>query len=54
MKWRDFYEFEKHIQEDGRKRIEHALRMLGYEVDQALIDQRTFKSKEGLRMKQEE
>ena len=54
MRWRELYELEKQIQEDGRKRIEQAREMLEYEVDQALIDQRTLKLKEDLRMKQEE
>ena len=54
MRWRELYELEKQIQEEGKKRIEQAREMLEYEVDQALIDQRTLKLKEDLRMKQEE
>jgi proline- and glutamine-rich splicing factor len=54
MRWRELFELEKQIQADGKARIEHAREMLEYEVDQALIDQRTLKLKEDLRMKQEE
>jgi RNA recognition motif-containing protein len=54
IKWRDLYEFEKQINEEGKKRIEQARELLEYEIEQRLIDHKTQKIKEDLRAKQEE
>lgn len=54
LKWRELYELEKQIQEEGRKRIEQAREILEFEIEQRLIDNKTQKLKEDLRMKQEE
>lgn len=54
LKWRELYELEKQIQEEGRKRVEQAREMLEFEIEQRLIDFKTQKIKEDLRMKQEE
>ena len=53
-KWRDFYELEKQIMEDAKKRIEQARELLEYEIEQAMIDYKTMQLKEDLRAKQEE
>lgn len=54
MKWRELYELEKQIQEEGKKKIEQAREMLEYEIEQRQIDARTQMIKEDLRRKQEE
>ena len=54
LKWRELYELEKHIQEEGKKRVDQAREMLEFEIEQALIDNKTMQLKEDLRMKQEE
>jgi len=54
LKWRELYELEKKIIEEGKKQIDQAREMLEYEIEQALIDHKTMKLKEDLRAKQEE
>ena len=54
LKWRELYELEKQVIEEGKKRIDQAREMLEYEIEQALIDHKTMKLKEDLRAKQEE
>lgn len=54
LKWRELYELEKQIQEEGRKRVEQAREMLEYELEQRMIDHKTQKIKEDLQKKQEE
>ena len=54
MRWRELYELEKKIQEEGKQQLDHAREMLEYEIDQALIDHKAMKIKEDLRIKQEE
>lgn len=53
-KWRELYELEKQIMEEGKRRIEQAKEVLEFEIEQALIDNKTMQLKEDLRMKQEE
>jgi proline- and glutamine-rich splicing factor len=54
LKWRELYELEKQVIDEGKKRIDQAREMLEYEIEQALIDHKTMKLKEDLRAKQEE
>ena len=54
LRWRELFDLEKQISEEGKKRVDQAREMLEYEVEQALMDQRTIKLKEDLRAKQEE
>jgi len=54
MKWRELYELEKQIVEEGRRRVEQARDMLEFEIEQALIENKTLQLKEDLRLKQEE
>jgi proline- and glutamine-rich splicing factor len=54
VKWRELYELEKQINEEGKRRIEQAKEMLEFEIEQALIENKTMQLKEDLRMKQEE
>jgi hypothetical protein len=54
LRWRELYDLEKQIQEEGKKKIEQAREMLEFEIEQALIDHQTMKLKEDLRAKQEE
>lgn len=54
MKWRELYELEKQITEEGKRRIDQAREMLEFEIEQALIENKTMQLKEDLRMKQEE
>jgi hypothetical protein len=54
LRWRELFDLEKQISEEGKKRVDQAREMLEYEVEQALMDQRTLKLKEDLRAKQEE
>ena len=54
LKWRELYELEKQVAEEGKRRVEQAREMLEFEIEQALIDNKTMQLKEDLRMKQEE
>lgn len=53
-KWREFYELEKQILEEAKKRVEASREMLEYEIEQSMIDHKTMQLKEDLRAKQEE
>ena len=53
-KWREFYELEKQIQEEAKRKVEQAREMLEYEIEQSMIDHKTMQLKEDLRAKQEE
>ena len=54
IKWRELFDLEKQILEEGKKRIDQAREMLEYEIEQAMIDHKSMKLKEELRAKQEE
>lgn len=54
LKWRDLYELEKQIKEDGLKKIQEAREQLEHEIEFRLIDYKEQKIKEDLRAKQEE
>jgi non-POU domain-containing octamer-binding protein len=54
LKWIEFYELEKQINDEAKKRVEQAKEILEYEIEQRLIDQKTIKIKEDLQRKQEE
>ena len=54
LKWIEFYELEKQINEEAKKRIEQAKEILEYEIEQRLMDQKTLRIKEDLMRKQEE
>lgn len=54
LKWRDLYELEKQIKEEGLKKIQEAREQLEYEIEVRLIDYKEQKLKEDLRAKQEE
>lgn len=54
LRWRELYELEKQINEEGKRRVDQAREMLEYEIEQAIIDNKTMQLKEDMRMKQEE
>ncbi|RNA40962.1 Splicing proline- and glutamine [Brachionus plicatilis] len=54
LKWRDLYELEKQIKEEGLKKVQEAREQLEHDIEFRLIDYKEQKIKEDLRAKQEE
>jgi hypothetical protein len=53
-KWKELHEHEKQFNEEVRKRIQQSTEVLEYEIEQAIIEHKTFLMKEDLRRRQEE
>jgi proline- and glutamine-rich splicing factor len=54
LKWLEFYDLEKQINEEAKRKIDQAREILEYEIEQRMIDQREQRIKEDLQRKQEE